>query len=212
MKLSPIYCFLILIFSSCSSVSEKDCKNINWANQGKEDASNGDGRSLIEKYKSDCKEHGVTVEEDKYNEAHKQALTQTCTFKKNFDLGLKGAPENKACSELDPNFKDAYETGFREFNLHNKRVDRAKEKEKKMALERDVLRAKILKTYSKSKKCEKDSECMRTYQCLKNNCEITNKYCRFDSDCDIQGKCRTITYKTPTYREFVSEKLCQFKQ
>jgi hypothetical protein len=210
MKILTIFTFLILI-QGCSNLSKKECSSIDWQEKGKWAAQMGVTEPKADHYQDQCTKHGIQINKEDYIKGYNAGLKDYCTFKRGFDLGLAGKKEHESCIKLSETFKDAYETGYREFKVDNKRRERAQEKLELKNKEKTDLRAHILASYPQTKECYFDNECSKDGDCTFGKCAHNGKACRFISDCEIVGECRKITQETKTYNEKVSLSLCHYK-
>jgi len=58
--------FTLLVFTSCTSVSEKECATMNWYKRGAEDAKKGLPPSTYGNYKETCLRFGISFDPEEY--------------------------------------------------------------------------------------------------------------------------------------------------
>ncbi len=77
-----------LALTSCSSLSEKDCNELNWFDRGRTDIRSGANfNSKLADYKKSCGKHGVSVGESEYMKGVTYAGAIKCTGYKSFHDG-----------------------------------------------------------------------------------------------------------------------------
>jgi hypothetical protein len=62
-----IVCLFMLLLAGCSSMSEKQCRSVDWAERGERDAYDGQARERIASYQDACSEFGVQADTTAYN-------------------------------------------------------------------------------------------------------------------------------------------------
>ena len=72
---------LLLTLAGCASLSKSECEVGDWYSLGKSDGYKGVSPfSKIASYNEACNEHGVYVDQDRYNQGHAEGLVNYCTL------------------------------------------------------------------------------------------------------------------------------------
>ena len=120
-NLGKLLCVLVLA-TSCSSLSEKDCKSGDWAAIGKKDGERGYSEGRLESHQKACSEYGISIDANQYQSARKEGLKTYCT-----NTGMKHGKEAKqnatpgVCKGMSQ-YTTAYTTGFKDY-CYNKGVE-----------------------------------------------------------------------------------------
>ena len=65
---------LSFLFISCSSLSERQCANMNWYKRGMDDAKAGLPKSSFGKHKDACLRHGIEFDREEYINGFEEGL------------------------------------------------------------------------------------------------------------------------------------------
>lgn len=147
-----VACLFALLLPACSSMSEKQCRSVNWAERGERDAYDGQSRERIASYQDACTEHGIQADAEAYNAGYARGLRLYCTPQRGYAVGKAGASYRRTCPpESEPAFLQGYDTG-RGVHSEQRRVSdierqirdaEKKLKEAESSEQRDTLRRKI---------------------------------------------------------------------
>tara|TARA_B100000925_G_scaffold266740_1_gene226768 strand:- start:1140 stop:1676 length:537 start_codon:yes stop_codon:yes gene_type:complete len=150
---------LLLIFSSCASLDEDQCKNGNWDIIGRRDGSNGEPLSVLEDHQKACSEYGVKINVSMYKKSRKEGLKQYCTGENGFEVGQSGREYHNVCKSKK--FKKNFRIGRKIYSLE-KEIDDLEEDndeyESKIdtasTTEKRYYRSRIRKNKKKIRKAE----------------------------------------------------------
>jgi hypothetical protein len=147
-----VLCFLSLLLAGCSSMSEKQCRSVDWAQRGERDAYDGQSRERIASYQDACTEFGIQADLESYNAGYARGLRMYCTPQRGYAVGKTGASYRRTCPpESEPAFLEGYDAGKGIHGEQRRASDierQIRDAEKKLkateaADERDTLRRKI---------------------------------------------------------------------
>ncbi len=149
---APLLCLCTLWLSACSSMSEKQCRSVDWSERGERDAYDGQARVRIARYQDACSEFGIQADAAAYNAGYAKGLRLYCTPQRGYAVGNAGGSYRRTCPpESEPAFLAGYDAG-KGLNAERRRVSdlerqiRDAEKQLKDAAgadERDSLRRRI---------------------------------------------------------------------
>ena len=147
-----IVCLFTLLLGGCASMSEKQCRSVDWRERGERDAYDGQSRERIASYQDACSEFGIRPDVAAYNAGYAKGLEHYCTPQRGYAVGKSGGSYRRTCPpQTEPAFLSGYETGKSLYGEEHRVADierqiRSTEKELKDAAtadERDRLRRKI---------------------------------------------------------------------
>lgn len=111
---------LALGVSGCASMSADECVASDWYTIGFEDGSRGHTAARLGDHRKACAKHGIAPDFTAYRAGHEEGLRDFCKPSRGFRLGSGGGNYNGVCSaDLEPAFLDAYNTGYRLYNLRS---------------------------------------------------------------------------------------------
>jgi hypothetical protein len=149
---APIVCLFVLSLAGCSSMSEKQCRSVDWGERGERDAYDGQARGRIASYQDACSEFGIQADSTAYNAGYAKGLRLYCTPQRGYAVGKAGGSYRRTCPpESEPAFLAGYDAG-KGLNAEQRRVSdlerqiRDAEKQLKDAAsadDRDSLRRRI---------------------------------------------------------------------
>lgn len=176
---------ILVLTSSCTSLSKEDCQNMNWHEKGKADGMNGKSTVEFSDYRSECSKHGIIPNQNEYAKGRSKGLESFCTYDNGYQAGLNGDSYGGVCP-------DTSEKEFlRGFNL-GQREHQIKQKEEELAQREAELSAKKAEYARRaSSTCTFDSDCNQRVSCTFNKCGGTGTACTFDSDCEVKGRCES---------------------
>lgn len=200
----PLIIILILL-TSCASLSKEDCINTSWDHKGELDGLDGESLSIFSDYQQKCHKHGVVISKANYTQGYNRGLRKFCSYNSGYEHGLEGSDPFTECDQINPSFTKGYEEGFREFQIlaQKKKIEEEKDSERKKAIER------ILSSYN-SEKCISNSDCRRDGDCTFNKCRHDESTCTFNSDCKIEGDCSNESTYVSSLNEWVGVNVCKY--
>jgi len=140
------------ILTGCSSMSEKQCRTVNWTERGERDAYDGAARERVADYQDACAEHGIQADMAAYSAGYDKGLQRYCTAERGYAVGKAGGSYRRTCPPAqEAAFLRGFEVGktiareTREANDLERKVKGAEEELKtaQSAEDRDKLRRKI---------------------------------------------------------------------
>lgn len=81
------------MITGCATVSEKDCKQMNWSNYATESFDEADGitfNNLQAKANKACAHHGITVDYPELKKGFSNSTNLYCTTRGAWDVGMRG--------------------------------------------------------------------------------------------------------------------------
>ena len=179
--------YLFLLFG-CTSLSVDQCKNMDWSLQGQNDANLGRPASLLSNYVSQCRGHGLEVNQADYRAGHSRGLRSYCSYENGFELGHSGSDYSKICPEThSERFINGYAEGRRLFE-EKESLEKMTQLEEKHRQKRAIFRERILGNMQ-NRKCSWNPDCLIEDKCIESQCRYTGAKCTFDSHCEIKGSC-----------------------
>lgn len=110
----------LLALSGCASMSGDECLTSDWSAIGYEDGARGLTTERFSKHRKACAKHGITANFADYQAGRNQGLVEYCQPNRGFNVGVNGGSYGGVCSaNLEPDFLDAYNTGYRLYALRS---------------------------------------------------------------------------------------------
>ncbi|ART79420.1 DUF2799 domain-containing protein [Oceanisphaera avium] len=104
--------FIVLLLSSCASMSEEQCLTANWLDQGFRDGRVGQPLARLADHRKACAKVGVTPNEARYFEGRDQGILSYCTPENGLRVGRQGQTYRNACpAHLEQAFLVAFDKG-----------------------------------------------------------------------------------------------------
>ena len=101
-------------------MSGDECAMSDWHTIGFEDGSRGYTADRLGDHRKACAKHGVAPDFQAYQAGRDEGLQEFCQPSRAFNLGANGGPYNGVCnSSLEPQFLDAYRSGYHLYNLRS---------------------------------------------------------------------------------------------
>jgi hypothetical protein len=101
-----------LAVGGCASMSEDECRTVDWRTIGYEDGVAGYSGDRIAQHRKACAEHGVTPDLALYQAGRGEGLREYCQPANGFRIGAHGGGYAGVCPvEVDAAFVNAYESG-----------------------------------------------------------------------------------------------------
>lgn len=114
----------LILLSSCSVLSKKDCQSMDWFEGGRIDGSQGQDSYKFVKYSEACLKHGISVDHAKYAEGRQAGLSVFCTYQNGLRNGKNGKNYQNVCPKhLETGFLKGYNLGKREHEFESKKRD-----------------------------------------------------------------------------------------
>lgn len=107
--------------AACATLNEKECRTVDWREQGRSDGANGYEASRLGDHVEACGKFGIAPDAYAYRAGREEGLRQYCTLDNAMRLGMNGNGYNQVCA--GPNgemFSQVYRRGL---VLHAIRAD-----------------------------------------------------------------------------------------
>ena len=116
----------LLLLSSCSSVSKKDCSHLDWHEQGIKDGEEGRRSTYFLQHALKCIE---SPDNDQYVSGRNEGLKFFCTRYGGFQEGLKGMSYLGQCGafKTEDKFKVAHQLGLDTYRLGEENLTKERE-------------------------------------------------------------------------------------
>ena len=196
---------LLIILSSCSTLSKQDCESINWLSRGTNDAAKGVEISQFNKYAKECSGVGVNIPKGRYQQGYQEGLVHYCNYEKGYNRALDGDGPFKACDNVNEAFSQGYAKGFEEYKVLV--AKNALEETQNSEREKAVLR--IMRRFD-SKQCTASYDCRKDGECQFDKCAHDGARCTFNSDCKIIGQCKNEMEFASAINEWVHARVCEY--
>jgi hypothetical protein len=136
----------LLALGGCASMSEDECRTVDWRTIGYEDGVAGFSGNRIAQHRKACAKHGVSPDLALYQAGRNDGLREYCQPTNGFRVGSHGGGYAGVCpADLDPAFAAAYESGRQLYTLEARVADAAHELDSKRR-ERDWIESEIVRT------------------------------------------------------------------
>lgn len=110
--LFPGLLVVLPILSACATLSESECRTVDWQTIGFEDGVAGYSGDRIGLHRKACAKHGVSPDLVGYQRGREAGLKEYCQPANGFRVGSRGGSYAGVCpAELDGAFTAAYESG-----------------------------------------------------------------------------------------------------
>ena len=105
---------LLAVLAACATtVSEKDCRAVDWHSLGQADGAKGDASAQFGTHMPDCNRYGIAEDAKAYRAGREQGLLQFCNIENALNYGISGAPYKQVCPGADgERFTQLYNRGF----------------------------------------------------------------------------------------------------
>jgi hypothetical protein len=107
--------FLLLglaLLPGCSTMSRKECLNVDWRTLGYEDGTHGYGADRIGQHRKACADYGVRPDLDAYRSGREEGLREFCRPPRGYRLGVDGGSYGGVCpAALEGRFLSAFRAG-----------------------------------------------------------------------------------------------------
>jgi hypothetical protein len=98
-----------LMLAGCASLSEKECRNANWGEIGRQDGRGGQTLERLSDHTEACRKLGIAPDEPLWRAGRIEGLRQYCTVASGRDVGARGGFYRGVC---EGPAEDAFRRGF----------------------------------------------------------------------------------------------------
>lgn len=131
---------VITVLPACATLTEEECRTVDWTALGAKDGENGFRQSRIGDHLKACMDHGLPVNQEAYLRGWWQGIPRYCTAQNGYEQGVEGKRYRNACPpELEPPFLAAYTPAKRVYDAEVE-VDRLKSQQEDLEFDLDRLR------------------------------------------------------------------------
>jgi hypothetical protein len=110
-----------LALGACSTMSESECRTVDWRTIGYEDGAAGYSGDRIGVHRRACAKYGVSTDLAAYQSGRDDGLREYCQPSNGFRIGSRGIDYGGNCpAPLEPAFLRAFESGHRLFALQQR--------------------------------------------------------------------------------------------
>lgn len=111
-----------VLATGCASMSEEECRHVDWRTVGYEDGAAGRPASRLGDHRRACADHGVTPDLAAYTAGREAGMREFCQASNGYRVGASGQVYYGTCpADLAPAFERGYDTG-RELYVRRQRV------------------------------------------------------------------------------------------
>lgn len=125
--LKGIWLMLVTLFlTSCATISENECRSVEWYNLGYNDGAQGRNSGRIIKYRKECPKFGVVVDNTLYQKGYEEGIKKYCNPINGYNLGRRGRAYRGICTGPSAKeFLEYYEKGYKIFKHeeHMREID-----------------------------------------------------------------------------------------
>jgi hypothetical protein len=114
MKPIPFAMTLVLLLGGCAVMDSKECRTANWRDQGFVDGRAGKPVAGVERYRSACAEHGVSVHLPSYERGWATGNEQFCAPENGHHTGSRGKALPSVCT-THAGYRESWLAGVREY-------------------------------------------------------------------------------------------------
>lgn len=126
LQLGALIALSTLALAGCATMSEDECRTMDWRTAGYEDGATGQGIERLTSRRQSCAKHGVAPDLDAYRAGRDEGLLEFCRPANGFRVGTQGRGYSGACPEhLESAFDDAYQAGRDLWRLESRVRDTA---------------------------------------------------------------------------------------
>ncbi len=109
---------LLLLLSSCATLSRQECQGANWHDIGESDGSKGLPLSRISRHADACRRFSIVPDRQAWMEGHRIGARRFCTPANAFALGVRGGKNHGICqADQRAAFESVYKLGRRHHEL-----------------------------------------------------------------------------------------------
>ena len=112
----------VVALAGCASMSEEECRYVDWRTVGYEDGASGRPASRLGDHRRACADHGVTPDLAAYEAGRTAGMREFCQAHNGYRVGASGQVYYGTCpADLAPAFERGYDQG-RELYVREQRV------------------------------------------------------------------------------------------
>lgn len=89
---------LLALSAGCATLNEKECRSVDWREQGRADGADGLESTRLGDHSQACGRYGIVPDGAAYRAGREEGLQQYCTPANALQQGLKGAPYRQVCA------------------------------------------------------------------------------------------------------------------
>lgn len=113
---------LFVVLAGCASMSEEECRYVDWRTVGYEDGAAGRPASRLGDHRRACADHGITPDLAAYEAGRAAGMREFCQAHNGYRVGASGQAYYGTCpADLAPAFERGYDQG-RELYVRQQRV------------------------------------------------------------------------------------------
>lgn len=110
-----------LLTAGCASMSEEECRQANWYQQGMREALDGHSKNRLQEDREACAKVGVVPNVAQYMDGYDKGIRQFCTPENGARWGRAGKYYQNSCpADLDAAFRDRYQAGKAAYDAENR--------------------------------------------------------------------------------------------
>lgn len=111
---------LLALSAGCATLNEKECRSVDWREQGRADGAAGYESTRLGDHTEACGKYGIVPDADGYRAGRDEGLQQYCTPENALEQGLKGASYHQVCAgEAGRRFAVIYARGKALYVIQN---------------------------------------------------------------------------------------------
>jgi hypothetical protein len=115
---------LLVLITSCATLSQSQCQSGDWYGIGLSDGAQGAGLSKLSQHRDSCGEYAIKINGEAWRNGRAEGLKQYCRTVNGYQLGRYGNQINNVCpNNLAGNFSRAYNYGMKIYILSQKLVE-----------------------------------------------------------------------------------------
>jgi hypothetical protein len=119
--LSLPFALVALAIAGCATMSESECRAVDWRTIGYEDGVAGYPGDRIALHRKACAKYGVRPDLTLYQEGRQQGLREYCQPSNGYRLGARGGGYGGICpADLEPAFVRALDSGHQLYTLQSR--------------------------------------------------------------------------------------------
>ena len=89
---------LLVLSTGCATLNEKECRSVDWHEQGRADGANGYESTRLGDHGEACGRYGIVPDAEAYRAGREEGLRQYCTPENALQQGMKGATYRQVCA------------------------------------------------------------------------------------------------------------------
>jgi ribosome modulation factor len=105
---------LCVLLGGCAAMDSQECRTASWRDQGFVDGRAGRPIDGVERYRSACAKHGVSVDLASYERGWEAGNGQHCAPERGYRTGTRGKAVPSVCAAHEP-YRESWLAGTREY-------------------------------------------------------------------------------------------------